>query len=100
MPSFNTEVPHQLGKDQAIDRLKSFLDMVAERYKDQVSNLEGNWNDNVLDFDLTTYGFKIAGTLIVEEEEARLAGKLPMAAMVFRGKIEQSIGDELRKALS
>lgn len=100
MPSFSTEVPHQLGREEAIGRLKNFLDQVAEKYKDQVSQLDGEWTENVLDFSLTTYGFKITGKLTVEDDVARMDGQLPFAAVAFRGKIEQSIGAELKKALS
>ncbi len=100
MPKFSTEVTHQLGTQAATDRLKSFLEQVSERYQDQVSSLSGDWNDNVLTFSLTTYGFKIDGTLTVEEQLARLSGNLPMAAAFFRGKIEESISGELQRALT
>ena len=43
MPSFDTEVPHSLGRDEAMEKLKNFLDNVAKLYKDQVSDLEGTW---------------------------------------------------------
>ena len=99
MASFRTEVSHQLGKEPATDRLKTFLDQVGERYKDQVSHLDGEWNDNVLTFALTTFGFKIDGVLTVEEEVATLEGKLPFAALAFRGKIEGGIAKEFERAL-
>lgn len=100
MPSFKTEVPHQLGKEQAVEKLRTFLDGVAEKYKDQVSKLDGNWSDNVLDFSLTTFGFAIKGKLTVEDEVAQLDGTLPFAALAFRGKIEKGIASELARALS
>ena len=99
MPGFNTEVKHQLGKEEATRRLKGFLEQVRQRYKDQVSELEGTWNDNVLDFLLKTYGFNITGILTVEDDVVRLNGQLPFAAMAFRGKIEQSISSELEREL-
>ena len=100
MPEFSTEISHSLGKEEALARLKSFLDQVSERYKDQVSELKGEWNDNVLNFMLTTYGFTVDGQLTVEEDAARLHGKLPFAAAMFKGKIEGSIASELKKALA
>ena len=100
MPGINKEVPHQLGQQQATERLRSFLDQVRERYKDVVSDFQGKWVENVLDFSLTTYGFKITGQLTVEDQRARLSANLPLAALPFRGKIEQSIGEELRRELS
>ena len=99
MPAFQAEVPHTLGQDAAVARLKNFLDRVAERYKDQVSKMEGEWNENVLTFELTTFGFTISGTLTVEESSAKIDGKLPFAAVAFRGKIQTSIADELKREL-
>jgi len=100
MPAFSTEVPHPLSQDEATERLKEFLERVAERYKDQVSQLSGEWQENVLNFNLTTYGFTVSGTLTVEEKVARLQGQLPFAAVPFRGKIEHGIAQELEKALA
>ena len=100
MPAFNVTVPHNLGKENAVERLKTFVQKITERYKDQVSKTEGNWVDNVLTFAMTTYGFTISGKLTVEDSEARLEGQLPFAALAFRGKIEQSIAGEISKALA
>lgn len=100
MPGFSTEVPHTLGKEEAATRLKSFVEDVQERFKDEVSHVEGAWNDDVLDFSLTTFGMTITGSLAVEESVARVTGQLPLAAMPFRGTVEKSIADELKEALS
>ena len=100
MPGFSTEVPHSLGQEQATERLKRFVDLVRERYQDQVSQIDGSWEDNKLGFSFTTYGFKISGDLTVEESVVIMDGKLPFAAVAFRGKIEQGIKSELEKALA
>lgn len=100
MPSFNTEVEHQLGQDEATKRLQGLLDQVRRQYGEFVTRLESNWTDNVLTFSLVTYGFKIDGNLTVEDRRVHLSGRLPLAAIAFRGKIEQSIVGELRRELS
>ena len=100
MPAFRTEVPHSLGKDEATEKLKLFLDKVRERYQDKVSAIEGTWDENKLDFSLTTFGFTISGNLSVQEELAVLEGQLPFAAFAFKGKIEQDIKTALEKALA
>lgn len=100
MPSFSTEVEHQLGQEEATVRLTRLLEQVRQQYSDFVTELNGEWTDNVLTFSLKTYGFKIDGTLTVEDQLARLSGNLPFAALAFRGKIEQSIVSELRRELT
>lgn len=100
MPGFSTEVPHTLGRDAAIEKLRGFADRVKDKYKDQVSSMTGEWQDNIFNFALTTYGFTISGILTVEEQLARLEASLPFAALAFKGKIEQSFAAEIKKALA
>jgi len=100
MPAFRTEVSHSHSKDDATEKLKAFIDKVRERYKDQVSAIDGSWEESKLDFSLTTFGFTISGALTVEDKIAVLEGQLPFAAFAFKGKIEQGIKSELEKALA
>jgi hypothetical protein len=100
MPGFSTEVPHTLGRAAATEKLKGFADRVREKYKDQVSSMSGEWQDNLYKFAITTYGFTISGVLTVEEALARLDAQIPFAALAFKGKIEQSFASEIKKALA
>lgn len=100
MPEFCTEVRHDLGAPEATDRLTRFVEQVRSQYQEQVSQVDGQWQDHVLTFSITTYGFTIDGTLAVHDDRAEVRGTLPFAALPFRGKIEQSIASELRRELS
>ena len=100
MPQFSTEVPHQMTQEEAIERLKGFLDQVRERYAKEISEIDGTWSGNVLTYSLTTYGIKIDGTLTVREDSVRMEGNLPFAAMMFKGKITDSIRTALEKAMA
>ena len=100
MPGFKIDVPHQLGQEEAADRLKGFFEKVREKYQSQVSNLEETWDDNKLSFSFKTYGFAIKGTGTVLPDSVNLEGDLPFAAVAFKGKIEQSIRAELVQELS
>ena len=100
MPGFTTEVPHNLGQQAAIEKLRGFAARVQEKYKDQVSSMTGDWNDNIINYAMTTYGFTISGVLTVEEQLAKLEAQLPFAALAFKGKIEQSFAGEIKKALA
>ncbi len=100
MPSLKITVPHQLGQAEAVMRLKGFLAKVKERYQNQVSDLEETWSDNTLDFGFKTYGFQIKGRMVVEPAEVQFEGQIPFAAMMFKGKIEQTIRDEINRVLT
>ena len=100
MPGFNIGVPHVLGQEEAANRLKGFFEKVREKYQSQVSDLEETWDDNKLTFSFKTYGFAIKGQGAVLPDQVNLVGDLPFAAVAFKGKIEQSIREELVKELS
>ena len=100
MPGFSTEVPHSLGQEAALDKLKGFLLQVQERYAKEISEVDGEWTDNVLIYQFTTYGIKIDGTITVEEDVVKMEGSLPFAAMMFKGKISNSIRVALEKAVA
>jgi hypothetical protein len=100
MPSLQLTFPHQLGQEEAVSRLRRLLTKVKDKYQDQVSNLQESWNDNKLTFGFTTYGFNISGNVLVEPAQVRLDGQIPMAAMIFKGKIESAIRDQMAKELA
>ena len=100
MPSLKISFPHQLGQPEAVERLKNLLTRVKDKYQDQVSDLKESWNDNTLTFSFSTYGFQVAGDVIVQPTEVQLDGQIPFAAMMFKGKIENAVRDQLTKELA
>jgi hypothetical protein len=95
----NVEVPHTLGKEAAIAHLQSLMDKMQEHYKDQVKDIQQSWDDDKLNFSFKTFGMTITGVLTVYDDKVILDGKLPIAAMVFRGQIEGGIRQELERQL-
>jgi putative polyhydroxyalkanoic acid system protein len=100
MPSLSITTPHSLTPEEALARLKTFFEKLKARHSDKISNLEESWQDNQLNYAFSTYGFHIKGDLSVEPGEVKVSGTIPFAAMMFKGKIEQSVREELEKLLA
>lgn len=100
MPRFSVQVDHQLEQSEAISRLQAMLEKIKARYQDQVSGSEESWTDNVLDFKFSSMGFKIKGILTANPDNVQIDGNLPFAAMMFKGRIEKTVREELVKLLS
>ncbi|MEE2640010.1 MAG: polyhydroxyalkanoic acid system family protein [Planctomycetota bacterium] len=99
MPSFKANFEHNRGKEEALTRLKSFSEEVRSKYGSQVSEMEETWDDDGnLHFGFTALGLKISGQLSIDDQNARIDGQLPFAAVAFRGKIEQEITAALANA--
>lgn len=99
MPKFNLEIPHQLSVDEAKDRLTRFTEMISSKFQDSVEDLEQSWSGDSLSFGFKTFGFKIQGEIEVLENKLVLNGDLPFAAMMFKGKIESEIRQQLERIM-
>jgi hypothetical protein len=100
MPKLTVAVPHSLDPQEATKRLQGFLERVRSRYGDQVSDLQEEWGDSSGTFSFKTYGFNVKGTLAVTPGEVRVDGDLPFAAMMFKGRVEQTIRENLERLVS
>jgi hypothetical protein len=100
MPALQLIIPHRLGQEEALVRLKNLLGKVKQRYQTQVGDLQETWTENVVQFGFKTYGFAVSGQMAVEPSDVRFDAKIPMAAMMFKGKIEQTLRDEINRVLA
>ena len=100
MPKLTVAVPHSLDPQEATKRLQGFLERVRSRYEDQVSDLQETWGENSGSFSFKTYGFSVKGNVAVQPGEVRIEGDLPFAAMMFKGRVEQTLRENLERLMS
>jgi hypothetical protein len=80
--------------------LEAFAEQIRSRFQGQVKDAKDWWEGDTLCFAFRTMGANIDGRLAVEDDKIALDGNLPFSAMIFKGKIESSIRDELEKVLA
>jgi hypothetical protein len=96
MPRLSIQIPHALGCEEATRRIKEQISKAG----DKVSDLQGQWQDHTLLFQFKAMGFKVGGTMAVEESAANLEIELPLAATMFKGMIEQRVRQEMAAVLA
>lgn len=99
MPKMNIEVPHQLTADEAKSRLERKAEFLQSRFGDQVKDMTQSWDGNVLNFGFKTMGMRFDGTVGVEDQRVVVNGDIPFAAMMFKGKIESELRQQLEQTL-
>jgi hypothetical protein len=99
VPKSTVTVPHQLGKPEALERIKSILVKAKEQYGDRLSDLQENWNDDGGTFSFRAMGFKISGLLKVTDTEVVITGDYPFAALPFKGTIEATLRERAERLL-
>ncbi|MGD9632774.1 MAG: polyhydroxyalkanoic acid system family protein [Pirellulales bacterium] len=98
MPKFSVTVPHQLSREDANKLVDRFVEEVLlVKFKDSIGDVEHQRNGDALEFKLKTFGIQITGRALATDKEFVVDGDLPFTAMMFKGKIESSIRQQLER---
>jgi hypothetical protein len=100
MPKFSVRVPHALERAEAIHRLEQFEQILRAKFKDSVSDLEQKWEGDDLVFRFKSFGMAISGKMKISDREIAVDGDLPFSAMIFKGKIESAIREQLDRLMT
>ena len=100
MPKFSVNVPHQIQRGEAVEKLKTFMEAARKDSPVELSGIEETWTeDGNLDFAFSAMGFRIAGKMLTEPEQISVTGSLPFAALPFRGALENQLAEKIREAI-
>lgn len=100
MPTIEVRTDHQLTAAEAVEKLRLFGESLKQKHGGEVEIMKEQWHDKTLDFSLAAKGVTIDGELVVDDDQALVRCRLPFAAMLFRGRIENDIQKTLRAALT
>lgn len=87
-------IPHHLGKEEAVRRLKGGLGQVRTSFSQLMSVDEEVWNGDCLTFRLRALGQSANGTIEVAEDHLRLEVSLPWLLAKFAERIAPAIRKE------
>jgi len=99
VPKINFEIPHSLSAEDAKSRLERFAESIKDKFQDQAKDIEQSWDGDALSFAFKTMGMKIQGNIKVDDQQLAVDGDIPFAAMMFKGKIESAMKDQLGRLL-
>lgn len=95
MTNIHVKVPHTLANQVAKDRITMFFDQTQKQFGAQVDSLTRNWEGDTCSFEVSGKGMKVAGTIEIHDKDVELKSRLPLAAFVFKGKIESALQEGL-----
>ena len=91
---------HNMTTDAAVQLTDQILPRFIEQADDNVSNIQRQWDGNVLRFAFRTRGMNIKGTFLVTDDEIIIESKLPFIARPFEGRVRSAIEQQLDIFLS
>jgi hypothetical protein len=95
MPQISLDIPHSLSQEEAAQRLRSKIAAAIAQYQDRMSDLRQEWRDYTFSFAFKAVGMAFSGTIAVQPQNVGLSLTLPLAAMLFKGIIEDRIRQEV-----
>ncbi len=99
MAKFNIAVDHELTRQDAVLKLRTFSDSLRSEVHGHVSEVEEQWDENGnLSFSFRALGFKVSGQMVTCETQVTVVGTLPFAALPFRGAIESQVAKKHKEA--
>ena len=101
MAKFNISVPHEMERDHAVSKLKSFSEEARDRVPGQVTDMTEDWDDQGnLRFSFKALGFKVSGQMVTSDDQVTVSGDFPFAALPFRGAIESQLIEKIKEAIA
>ncbi|MDO4558158.1 MAG: polyhydroxyalkanoic acid system family protein [Planctomycetia bacterium] len=100
MPSFRIQVPNSRPREEKVARLRSFVSRMERKFAGNISQARSEWTDDRMTFSLVFHGFRIAGTMTVENEEVIVEGRIPILAVPFMRRIEDEIAHAITEELA
>jgi hypothetical protein len=100
MPNLNMVIPHQLLPEEVLIRIKKMLNKIKDENPDKISEVKEQWTGYTGEFSFTAQSFLFYGKITVEPFQIKLDAELPLVAMIFKGKIEETIRKEAERLLT
>jgi putative polyhydroxyalkanoate system protein len=87
-------ITHHTTRAKARQIIEKKMSQVEQHYGHYASDVEQQWNGDVLNISAKAKGFSIKGTLEITDTEVILEGKLPLMAKMFEGRIKSTVEKE------
>ena len=100
MSKLNMSIPHDLTQVEALNRIQRLLGEVRTKFADKIRDLHEEWDGNSGKFSFSAMGFAVSGILTVKPSQIELSGNLPLAAALFKKKIETAIRTQAESLLA
>jgi putative polyhydroxyalkanoic acid system protein len=100
MSDLVVSVSHQLSQDEALRRIQAAVARAKAQYSDKIENLRDSWDGYSGAFQVSGMGQKASGTATVNPANVTVQIKLPLAASLFKSRIESGIREALTRILT
>ena len=92
------QVGHKLGAAQAKKRLCEKIEELKDEFEGKFE-LESDWNGYEFSFRVKAQGLKTEGILKIDDRNVFIRSTLPLIAVAFKKRIEDTLREQLKTLL-
>lgn len=81
-------------------RIQAAVTQAKAKYSDKINEMSDSWDGYIGNFEVSGKGQKASGTVAVNRSDVSVKLRLPLAALLFKSKIESGIRRELTRILA
>ncbi|GMQ80405.1 MAG: hypothetical protein BMS9Abin04_390 [Planctomycetia bacterium] len=97
MPKVSVKVPHGGDPKDIVKKIQTALEKTVGSFEGH--DLSIDWQDTTGQFHFKSLGFTIAGTAQVDQDQVAVDIQLPLAAMMFKDRVEKAVSKNLTRAI-
>jgi hypothetical protein len=94
MPKINVVVHHDLPENVAAERIRSMIPTLKQQFSGMVTDLNETWTGKKGQFSFKVKGMDVNGEIEVKENKVIVDGEIPLLALPFKGRIEDTIKEQ------
>jgi hypothetical protein len=97
MPKVSVAVPHHGDPDEVVEKVRRVFEKTVKEFQGQ--DYEAEWVGRSATFKFTSLGFPISAAMNIDDTQVAIDIDLPMAAMMFKGRVEEVMKKNLIEVL-
>ncbi len=97
MPKVSVNVPHQGDPREVVEKIRPSIEKMIRDFEGR--DMDITWQDTEAQFSFKSLAFTIQGTATVLPDRIQVEVNLPLAAMMFKDRVEKALSKNLTKAL-
>ena len=86
-----------LSAEEIKKNADNLIEDSLEEFEKDVSNLQKNWEENILVFSFNAKGFLISGRMTVGDNLIKIEVKIPLVAFLFKKEIKRRLQEKARE---
>ena len=100
MPKTHLTIPHALGSEEAKKRIARLAAETQQQSGGMVKDLKESWSGDSGQFQFRVMGMEISGQVGVKPAAVEIDITFPLAALPFKGTIEEEITERAGELLA